>query len=261
MCCFFSRWALKWLRTWKTAWTGTSSTCCQPFVRSAGRAFGVSWWSRGWRYPSTWRCTHLPSAGFCSASPTEPQRYRKTQDSLYELLLLMVLFYTSLCYISIIASADRNDGEMQEAGKQVSVFTNIKVKSPKNSKTDVWQRDLMCDFFLSCVFPIVLYCWIQLWGHSGLSSSQPEPLTLSGWLKTVMKLASQRSVGRWRLIPQCWLVELNCKNKHIIYRPAFSICCSGLWVVVWPVPTLQNLKGWLSWTRPGRSSPRSAVHR
>lgn len=152
MCCFFSRWALKWLRTWKTAWTGTSSTCCQPFVRSAGRAFGVSWWSRGWRYPSTWRCTHLPSAGFCSASPTEPQRYRKTQDSLYELLLLMVLFYTSLCYISIIASADRNDGEMQEAGKQVSVFTNIKVKSPKNSKTDVWQRDLMCDFFLSCVF-------------------------------------------------------------------------------------------------------------
>lgn len=152
MCCFFSRWALKWLRTWKTAWTGTSSTCCQPFVRSAGRAFGVSWWSRGWRYPSTWRCTHLPSAGFCSASPTEPQRYRKTQDSLYELLLLMVLFYTSLCYISIIASADRNDGEMQEAGKQVSVFTNIKVKSPKNSKTDVWQRDLMCDFFFVLCF-------------------------------------------------------------------------------------------------------------
>lgn len=40
-----------------------------------------------------------------------------------------------------------------------------------------------------------------------------------------------------------------------------SICCLALWVAVWPVPTLQNLRGSRSWMKPGKSSPKSAAPR
>lgn len=106
-----SRWAWRWPPTWKTAWTATSSTCSALFDRSAARTSGPSWCCRGWRCLSTWHSTHLPSAGSCSVSRTELQRYllrlywkggarwerrRGTTSVMFLLLMLLVFLFQSL---------------------------------------------------------------------------------------------------------------------------------------------------------------------
>lgn len=147
-----SRWAWKSPPTWKTAWIATSSTCSAPYGRSAARASRTSWSCRGWRCQSTWRSTHPPSTGSCSALPTELQRHAVTHDfELKDKLHIGKICgfsaksptrsKTAVC-VPISAPADGDDGEVQEAGQQVSAF--------KHSSDEV---NLMRAFFLSAKDP------------------------------------------------------------------------------------------------------------
>lgn len=143
-----TRWASKWPLTWKTAWTATSSTCSAPFGRSAARASRTRWFSRRWRRPNTWRCTRPPSTGSCSASPTEPQRWTRTHThTKFFLLRWTVLSWEVISWCSHFHSgpADGDDGEMQEAGQQVSAAWK-QLRSDENSE---WPQ--LCVCFPQCL--------------------------------------------------------------------------------------------------------------